>query len=187
MRPGTMAAGAALLTMLWGCAEPAPQTAAFEDSGQIRATVQTVDRTTRQVLLRTEDDRLLTVTAGPEVRNFAQIEPGDEVVAAFAESITARMAAPDEVAVTRTGVAGERAPVGARPGAAAGVSIQSIVEWVSYDPRSAIATFTGPTGIIHSVVVPEDMRAFAAARRAGDRVAVDYTTAVAVGIEEVAG
>lgn len=187
MRLGTTAAGAALLALLWGCAQPAPRSAAFEEAGEVRATVQTVDLVTREVLLRVEGDRLVTVTAGPEVRNLDRIGPGDEVVASYVESITARMAAPEEVAVTRTGVAGERAPVGGQPGAAAGMAIQSIVEWVSYEPQSAIATFTGPTGIIHSVVVPEEMRSFAAARRAGDRVAVEYTTAVAIGIEPVSG
>jgi hypothetical protein len=45
----------------------------------------------------------------------------------------------------------------------------------------------GPSGLTHSVVTPETMRAFAASRRPGDRVHIDYTLAVAVGIEAVPG
>ena len=44
------------------------------------ATVESVDQSTRQVVLRDNaDGAVFTVTAGPEVRNLAQVEAGDQV------------------------------------------------------------------------------------------------------------
>lgn len=179
-------AGSALLVLLSACATT-PETARFESTAEMRATVEIIDPVTRQVLLRGQDGRVVSITAGPEVRNFDQLAPGDKVRAVFAESIAARMAAAGEVAETRAGVATERAPAGGSPGGATGVAIQSVVEWVSYDPRTFVSTFVGPSGLTHSVVTPEEMRRFAAARRPGDRVHIDFTAAFAIGIEEVAG
>jgi hypothetical protein len=170
-----------------GACATAPQTAEFSDVAELRATIEIIDPVTRQVLLRGEDGRVVSVVAGPEIRNFDQLEAGDRVVAFYAESIAARMAQPEEASVTRTGVAAERAEPGERPGAASGMALESVVEWVSYDAASGVSTFVGPSGLTHSVVTPETMRAFAASRRPGDRVHIDYTLAVAVGIEAVPG
>ena len=65
-----------------------------------------------------------------------------------------------------------------------GATVSMVVTLVSYDPATALATFTTPEGDIQSVVVSPEMRAFAAARKPGDRVAVDLTSAVAMAIEE---
>jgi hypothetical protein len=179
-------AGLALAVQLAGCATT-PETVTSQTTAEMRATVEIIDPVTRQVLLRGQDGRIVSITAGPEVRNFDRLSPGDKVRAVFVESIAARMAEPGEAAVTRAGVATERAPVGGTPGGATGVAIQSVVSWVSYDPRTFVSTFVGPSGLTHSVVTPEEMRRFAASRRPGDRVHIDFTTAFAIGIETVAG
>jgi hypothetical protein len=75
--------------------------------------------------------------------------------------------------------------VGSTPGAAVGEAITSVVEIVSYDPATALVTFKGPSGLLHSVVVPESMREFVAARRVGERVAVELVQAFAIGIVEI--
>ncbi len=178
------AAAAALL--LSACAATGPTTAASDTTAAMRGTIEIIDPVTRQVVVRQDDGRTVTVTLGPEARNFDQLKPGDRVAAVYAESIAARMATPDDKRETLVGTAAERAPVGGTPGAAGGVAISSVVTWVSYDPATAIATFTGPTGLTHSVEAPEEMRAFAAARRPGDLVAIDYSEAMAVGVEKIA-
>lgn len=183
---GHLSAAFAVL-MAAGCAstEPAPRTAQSESTAETTATIETVDKTSRQVLLRTEDGRFVTITAGPEVRNFDQLAAGDRVRAVFTESVVASVAAPDQPNETVVTTAGTRAPVGATPGAAVGEAITSVVEIVSYDPATALVTFKGPSGLLHSVVVPESMREFVAARRVGERVAVELVQAFAIGIVEI--
>jgi hypothetical protein len=179
----------AALAALAACAEPAPPApteASRESAIRVAGVVQEVDQTTRQVLIRGESGRLLSVTAGPEVRNLAQLAPGDRVAAYFVESMAARMATAGDLEQTVTTQVAERAPVGARPGAAAATVVTSVVTFGSYDPATNVVTFTGPTGVPHSLVVPPELRDFVAARQAGEKIAVEYTEAVAIGIEETA-
>lgn len=169
------------------CAAPGPTVATSETAAEMRGVIEIIDPVTRQVVVRGEDGRAVTLTLPPEARNFDQLRPGDRVAALYSESVAARMATPDDRRETLIGTAAQRAPVGATPGAAAGMALTSVVTWVGYDPATALATFTGPTGLTHSVAVPPEMRAFAAARRPGDQVAIDYSEAMAVGVEKIGG
>lgn len=186
MRLATLATAAALLLSACAGADTAT-TASSETTAQMRGTIEIIDPVTRQVVVRADDGRLVTVTVPAESPNFNQLRAGDRVGAIYVESIAARMATPDDARETAVGVAGARAPAGATPGAAAGAALSSVVTWVSYEPATAIATFTGPTGLIHSVEVPTEMRAFAAARQVGDQVAIDYSEAMAIGVEKIGG
>jgi hypothetical protein len=56
--------------------------------------VESVDTSTRQVLLRTPDGARTTVVAGPEVRNLPQLKPGDRVTITYQEAIAVQMAQP---------------------------------------------------------------------------------------------
>ena len=69
---------------------------------EARATVETVDQQTRTVLLRGPTGALLTVHAGPEVRNLPQVKPGDQVVVRYAESVAARIVRPGDPAPEST-------------------------------------------------------------------------------------
>ena len=69
----------------------APQSASSVSSVETNAVVQLVDLESRQVLLETESGRLTTIVAGPEVRNLAQIEPGDIVRAVHEQSVAVQM------------------------------------------------------------------------------------------------
>ena len=184
-RTGPLAALTALAFAACAAPEPAPRSARFEATAETLATIETVDGATREVLLRTDDGRFVTVVAGPEVRNFDQLAPADRVRAVFTESVVASVAAPDERDETTVTVAGARAAEGDAPGLAVGEAIQSVVEIVSYDPESALVTFRGPSGLLHSVTVPLEMRDFVAGRRPGDRVHVDFVQAFAIGIVEL--
>ena len=62
-----------------------------------------------------------------------------------------------------------------------------VVEFLAYDPATGIVTFKTPEGVTQTVVVNPAMRDFAAARRPGDRVAVQFTNAVAASIVETGG
>ena len=172
---------------LAGCAldtAPAPQSAEREKLVTARALVETVDVEGRQVLLRGESGRMFTIDAGPEVRNLAQLESGDVVKLEYFEAVAVKMADPSKPGDPTSVAVVERAPEGAKPGAAAGKVVNLVVDFISYDPVTSIATFSLPDGTVETVVVKPEMREFAAARKSGDRIDLTITRAVALSIEE---
>ena len=62
-----------------------------------------------------------------------------------------------------------------------------VVEFLAYDPATGVVTFKRPDGVTQNVLVNPAMRGFAAARRPGDRVALQLTNAVAASIVETGG
>jgi hypothetical protein len=127
------------------------------------------------------------VIAGPEVRNLAQVSPGDTVRLTYYESVVARMAEPGAGGPATTSVASSRAPEGSRPAGVVGATTDVVVEFLAYDPATGTVTFETPDGVTRQVVVNPAMRSFAAARQPGERVALQLTTAVAASIVETGG
>lgn len=188
LRAATVAAMLATPILLSACAgSQSPQMAESAVSEEVRATIQSIDPVTRQVVLRRQDGSILSLTAGPEIRNFDQLEPGDTVVAMFEEYVSVRLAEEGDIAETVGVTMARRAPEGARPGAAAATAISTVVTFVSYDPETAIVTFTLPEGETLSRLVAPGVRDFVAAREPGDRVFAERVETVAIGIEEVDG
>ena len=182
---------AALLVSM-GCSQqetpPAgPQSAQRELMLDTRAMVENVNQHTREVRLRTTDGKELTVLAGPEVRNLAQVSPGNTVRLTYYESVVARMAEPDADGPATTSVVTSRAPEGSKPAGLYGATTDMVVEFLAYDQVTGIVTFKTPDGATQNVVVNPAMRGFAAARQPGDRVAVQFTNAVAASIVETGG
>lgn len=183
----TAAIGLMALCLATACAGVAQRPAEQATLVTSTATVEAVDASTRSLRLRdATDGAVFTVTAGPEVRNFAQIEPGDQVEIDFFESTVLEIADPADSGEPLTVVAGGRAPEGDRPGAAAVVSTSVVVEVISYDADTGFATFRLPDGTVRRTTIGPDLRAFAAARRPGDRVLVTITDAVAVEVTPAA-
>lgn len=177
----------ACVLMLAGCARDnasAPESAERENLVTRRAVVETVDVEGRQVLLRGENGRMFTVNAGPEVRNLAQLESGDVVKLEYYEAVAVKMAGSDAQSGPTAVAVTERAPEGAKPGATVAATMKVTVDFISYDPKSSIATFSLPNGTIETAFVQPEMREFAAARKSGDRIDLTMTRAVAVSIEE---
>lgn len=150
------------------------------------ATVESVDMATREVNLRGDDGSVLSVTAGPEVRNLAQLEPGDVVEFNFFESVAVSMAEPGDMQDTGTLLIAGRTEEGDKPGGMAIEATDMVVTLVSYDDRNFLATIRMDDGTTDRVTVPPELRSFAAARSPGARVLVSLTDAMAVSIVETA-
>lgn len=164
-----------------------PQSAQRETMVDTRAVVENVDQNTREVRLRTTDGRVLTVLAGPEVQNLAQVSAGDVVRLTYRESVAARMAEPGAGGPATASVVTTRAPEGSRPAGRVDATVDIVVEFLAYDPATGVVTFKTPDGVTEKVVVSPAMRGFAAARRPGERVALQLTSAVAIAIVETGG
>ena len=181
---------AGIAAMLAACAAPAqppprPEPTAVAREAQFVAVVESVDQNTREVVLRGPEGNLVTVTAGPEVRNLAQVRRGDRVHVTYGAALAVEMAPPGGAgppAEVATGMA--RAEPGARPAGAVGQRVRARVRIQEVDPVTGRVAFVGPQGV-RRVVTPQNpaMADFARRLRPGDEVDMTYAEAVAVRVE----
>jgi len=151
------------------------------------AKVVDVNAATRILTLQREDGRLVLLLAGDEVRNFDQIDVGDQLRVRYEESLTAtRMSSLTEAGATIGGVAAAVAEKGEKPGAGIGVLMSMMVKIESLDPKNDIVVFSLDTSelIAHRVETPEG-RAFVKGLKLGDVVQLDYAEGLAISVEEL--
>jgi hypothetical protein len=184
----TRAIGLVAALLLAGCAGLGTQRTATQESLiTATATVESVDQAARQVFLRDDaDGTSFSVVAGPEVRNLAQLEAGDQVQIDYYSATTVAMASPSDTGEPASAVLAGRAPEGAKPGGLAVATSSLVVTLVNYDRNSGLASFRTPDGFTRRAVVPPNLRNFASSLTPGARVAVTMTDAVAVSIAETA-
>lgn len=176
--------------LLAACAILAPGLAAAQQAAVVATTtertaiVETVNMAERSVLLRgdagAQSGALVTIRLGPEVRNLAQIRPGDRVVLTVTDAIAASFARAGDGAGPVGAAAGlARAPDGARPGAAAGEAVRMRVRVEGIDLGRNSVTFTTPEGQRRTVRVQDPrMRQFVRTLSPGDLVDVVFVETV---------
>ena len=155
----------------------------FTDLVELAATVSAIDREQRLVTLRGPDGGELTIQAGPEVRNFAQIEAGDIVRLSYEQYYSATRIDPAEAPqLAAAGAAGlARAEEGERPGVAVGAIETMLVMIESIGPGGRTATFITSDGALQAIFVRrEESRAFASSLQPGDIVQLTVAEAVAL-------
>jgi hypothetical protein len=177
----------AILLGAIGCASEPPAPISREEKIELTATVEAIDRQTRMVSLRGAEGRKATVYAGPEVRNFDQINIGDEVAVTFYAAIGAEVTPPEQATagVQREG-AMLRAVEGARPAAAVTEVTTTTVVIDSVDKSMNTVSFRRQDGLLRVLAI-EDPKAQAFIRelKRGDEVTVTYMEAVAVSVRPV--
>jgi Cu/Ag efflux protein CusF len=153
-----------------------------ETLDEISATVVSVDPKTRIIELRGEDGRTGAFTAGPEVKNFAQVHPGDKVVVSYYRGIAAQVLPPGTTKneVNQVDLGGTAQP-GAKPGAAVGSAIRGTVIVQKIDTKANTITVRKPDGTSRTLPVEsEEGRTFLKKLKKGDKVDVVYAEALAV-------
>jgi hypothetical protein len=178
MRIGRILGAAALLAPGLAAAQPAAQQPTVMGTTTERtAIVESVNMTERSVLLRgdsgAQSGALATVRVSPEVRNLAQIKPGDRVVATATDAIAVSMARPDVRGSTGSAVVAGRTAEGQRPGAGVAGADRVRVRIEGIDLGRNSVAFVGPNGQRREVRVTDpDMRRFMRTLRPGDEVDV---------------
>ena len=179
--------------LLAACAQPAPPPPraavpapiVVSDTLEAVYSVRSVNRRTRQIQLNTPEDKVITIKAGPEVRNFNQIRVGDRVRVRFAEGVAFSVAPPGSPAPSPEAiVAAGRSPEGRRPAGAVGTLITETVKIVSVDPATGKTTFIRPDGTTR-VVTPRSAEgiAFAKALKPGDMVNITFGEGAAIEVQ----
>lgn len=146
-------------------------------------TVTNIDRASRFVTLRDEKGVEFTIEAGPEIRNFAQLQVGDTVTVTY-QAATALELLPADSGATpgiETQVDSLRAPKGAKPGADVGQSVSVTSRITALDLATHTVTLTGPDGKQRQVEVTDPTRqARMSQLKVGDLVRMTYVEGVAV-------
>src|SRR5512139_2847610 len=176
-------AAAAVLVLASGCAQTPKPLEITQETQQTIATVQSVDQATRLVPMRDAAGKTMTVQAGPDVRNLAQVKPGDRVVVSYQEALLA------EVVKKGTGTADAsaaavRAEPGQRPGVGVAEQVRIPVKVYAVDPAQNTIEVTGPRGYntLFKVKDPK-AQAFIRGLKAGDEIEVTYREAMAIAVE----
>jgi Cu/Ag efflux protein CusF len=152
------------------------------DARTVTATVEAIDLQTRLVTLRGEDGRSMMIHAPDEVRNLAQVRPGDRVTATYYEAAAVQVLAPGE-ATPGVGAASsmKRAEPGERPAGtvAETMRVTSTVEKIDRDARQV--TLRMPDGTTDVVNVRDPAKLEGVTE--GDLVQIDYMRAVSIKVE----
>jgi len=146
------------------------------------ATVTGIDRATREVTLVKTDGTQATVTAGPEVANFAQIEVGDQVKATVTDTVSLFVPMPGESAADQAAAAVALAPLGEKPGGAISGAVQFTAKITSVDLKRHTATLQLPDGTSKTFNVRPDVEL--TKETVGVDVVIRVTAAVAVSVEK---
>lgn len=175
--PATAQPGRAVVT-------EGPGVISAAETVELTATITAIDATTRAVVLKGKDGHEVTITAGPDVRNFAQMKLGDLVKVRYVEALSLELKKGSTAPVSRTESSGsDGAKAGVRPAASMGRKITIVAEVVALDPARQVVTLRSPQRTVDlRVRDPEQFRLVAI----GDRVEATYTEAVAIAVEPAA-
>jgi len=141
------------------------------------ATIEAIDRATRQITLKNQKGEVTTIVAGPEVKRFDELKVGDTVSATYYESVAVNVRRPGDPGPNPGGAA-VTPGAGPKPGATAAVQQSVTVVVQSIDKPNQSVTVKRTDGSIVSFRVQNPK--YLDMAKAGDTVDITYTQAVLV-------
>jgi hypothetical protein len=129
-------------------AAPKPSAAGVFYTAEAAATVETVDPQARQILLRLPDSSLVTLNAGPQLKNLDQFKPGDHVMVRYIEA----------AAVDLTKSNGAAAQAFTRSNsqiAGRGTEMHGTGKVLAVDNARNTVSFTGPDNKVQTIIVQD--------------------------------
>jgi Cu/Ag efflux protein CusF len=181
MTIATLLAVATPLAAQEGAANAARPAAGVLAAETVTATVQAIDLTTREVVLRTADGESIVLVVGPEARNLGQVEVGDLVTAQYQVGLVVGLGPPgvesrvDETEVVRT-------PEGARPGGIVRTTTAVTATITAIDAEQRIVTLQGPE---RTIELPVSDAVDLGNVKVGDRVGAVFEESLAILVEPV--
>jgi hypothetical protein len=158
----------------------APGMAGVAQTVNVKAKIAKIDAKTREITLKGPEGREVTVEAGPEVKNFAQLKVGDTVNVEYLQSLVVELKKGGGKPVERTEErAATSAKPGESPGAVGGRRITVVGDVIGVDTAAKTVTVKGPKRTVDlHVEDPEQLKMVAK----GDQVQATYTEAAAVSV-----
>jgi len=156
------------------------------DQVSMQGTVTEINAETREITLMGTDGGLVTMTAGEDVKRFAEIGVDDVIKFEYFTYIKAefRDPTPEEVAepVQMIAEAG-KAPEGMDPGAVVGAVVKAVVTIEALNRPFMVATVSGPNG--NYVSIPMEDEKLMTELHIGEVLILTYAEAVAIALEKV--
>ena len=146
----------------------------------LTGTIKSIDKDSRSVTVVGEQGKEITVQAGPEVKNFAQLGVGDRVDVSYAQAILVELKKGGGAVVARTENSGmTSAAPGTAPGAMAGRQVKIVGDVTKTDAATQSITVRGPQRTIDvKIRDPEQFKLIAV----GDQLEATYFEAAAVDV-----
>lgn len=161
-----------------------PGKVAMAQSVKATATIVAIDAATRAITLKGPKGNEVVVTAGPQVKNFAQLKVGDQVDIEYLESLALELkkggGAP-VAATVKEGMAG--AKPGERPAGIGGRQVTVVADVIDVNAETNVVTLKGPQRTVElKVRDPEQFKLI----KKGDQVQATYTEAMAIVVSPAA-
>jgi hypothetical protein len=177
-------AGGAVAQQTTAVAGTAPGQGGVAQLTEVTATITAIDASTREVTLKGPQGNEVTVTAGPDVKNFDNMKVGDSVTVQYVSALSLELTKGGGYAVTRTEQTGSSAaPPGGLPAGAVGRQITVVADVIDVNPATQTVTLRGPKRTVDVVVADPDQ--FKRVEK-GDQVLATYTEAVAISVAPAA-
>lgn len=159
----------------------APGKAGAVQTIKVTATITAIDKASRDVTLKGPQGNEMTVTAGPEVKNFDKLKVGDQVDMQYVEALTLELKKGGGLVVGRTEKADAvGAKKGEMPAGAVGRQVTIVADVVAVDPAKQTVTLKGPKQTVDlRIPDPEQFKRVAK----GDQVEAKFTQAFAIAVE----
>jgi Cu/Ag efflux protein CusF len=158
----------------------APGAVAIAQTVKATATITAIDAATRAVTLKGPKGNEIVVTAGPEVKNFAQMKVGDQVNVEYVESLALELKKGGGAPVAATAKAGAAAAKpGERPAGMVGKQVTVVADVIDVNAETQVVTLKGPQRTVELKV--RDPEQFKLVKK-GDQVQATYTEAVAIAV-----
>jgi len=146
----------------------------------VEGAITAIDPTSRRVTIKGGAGNEVSMVAGPEVKNFAQLKVGDLVTLNFIESLTLQLKKGGKALVERV-ESGDA--VTAKPGELpmAGVSrtVHIVADVIAVDPATGVVTLRGPQRTVDLKVKD---KAILAQIAVGDQVDADFVEAALISV-----
>jgi hypothetical protein len=142
--------------------------------------ITAIDKATRTLTLKSPDGSSNALVAGPEVKNFAKLKVGNEIVVEYEQALSLSLRKPGQARQSGETVGAERAPDG-KPGGVAARLVTAVVEVVDVNPAQKTITVKGEKGdeFMLDVKNPEQFTVV----KKGDLVDVNYYESVAITVK----
>ena len=151
---------------------------------KLTATITAIDKASRDVTLKGPQGNEVTLTAGPEVKNFDQMKVGDQVNVEYVQALTLELKKGGGLVVARTEQKGAAAAKpGEKPAGAAGRQVTIVADVIAVDAAKQSITLKGPKQTVDMRIPdPEQFKRIAK----GDQVEATYTQALAIAVTPAA-
>ena len=156
----------------------------IEQGAKITATVMSVDREDRSITIKDPDGKIHEIELTDDVKNFAEISPGDRIVTEIYTGLLMTLAEPGEEFTDKSASQVVVSEPGQKPQIINVEMVETLAQISAINRETREVTVTDPRGNSVTLVVPENIEKFDTIK-VGDNVNARYIEAFAIAVEEV--